>query len=264
MALGVLVPVLHGSAKPNQKPAQLVKYTETLPNSVIKIQMLPVPAGKIKIGAKTVDVKPFYMASTETVWEAFDLFTSSGKPSPAYDQTKYGPDVVARPSRSYILPDLGWGHHGFPAISLSITNVEMFCRWISSVTKKKYRLPTEAEWEYACRAGTGGPVKMDKSALDKVGWYAGNSKEVTHAVGKKAPNAWGFYDMYGNTGEWAYDLTGKSVVCGATFLDKAEKVLPSARQYWVPDWQDSDPQIPKSRWWLSDGPFCGFRIVCEP
>lgn len=226
--------------------------------------MVPIPGGTVKIGGKDVAVKPFYMAKTETAWEVFDVFLMSGPPSPSYDQTVFAADAVARPSKSYILPDLGWGHNGYPAISLSHTTVDMFCRWLSSVTKKKYRLPTEAEWELACRGGVTGDFKMDKATLDKQAWHAGNSDDVSHPIGKKDPNPFGLHDIFGNVGEWANDMEGKPVLCGGTFWDKAEDQTPGFRQRWSPQWQQSDPQLPKSRWWLSDGPFCGFRIVCEP
>ncbi len=247
-----------------QSQHALAPFTETLPNSVVKINMMPIPGGTIKIKGKVVSVKPFWIASTETPWEAFDVFLASGPPSKPYDQTPFGPDAIARPSKSYILPDLGWGHHGYPAINLSSTSVEMFCRWLSSVTKKKYRVPTEAEWEFACRDGAKSGWKMDKETLDKSAWHVGNSNSMTHPVGKKLPNKFGLYDMLGNVGEWATDMEGKPVVCGGAFDDTATDIKPDKRRYWDPTWQETDPQIPKSRWWLSDAPFAGFRLVCEP
>lgn len=226
--------------------------------------MIPIPGGTVNVGSKAVAVKPFWMARTETPWEAFDVFTASGPASPAYDQTDYKPDAIARPSHSYILPDLGWGHNGYPAINISITSAQMFCRWLASTAGKKYRLPTEAEWELACRAGAAGPWKIDKATLAKSAWYEDNSEHATHPVGKKIPNGFGLYDMLGNTGEWAFDLAGKPVLCGGTFLDPPAKIAPGTRRYQTPDWQETDPQLPKSRWWLSDGNFVGFRVACEP
>ncbi len=73
-----------------------------------------------------------------------------------------------------------------------------------------------------------------------------------------------FYDMYGNPGEWCTDMDGKIVLCGGTYLDGLTGLTPSMRRYFQPRWQETDPQFPKSRWWLSDGKFCGFRVVCEP
>jgi formylglycine-generating enzyme required for sulfatase activity len=248
-----------------QQPAEkLEPYTESLPNSAVKIEMIPIPGGTIKIGTQTVTVKPFWMAKTETPWEAFDAFTASGPASPAYDQTEYPPDAIARPSKSYILPDLGWGHNGYPAINVSFISTQMFCRWVASVTKKKYRLPTEAEWEWACRGGVTGPWKVDPKTLGKYAWFLGNSDKLTHPVGKKLPNKYGLHDILGNPGEWATDLQGKDVLCGGTFLDPAPRVTPTLRRRWSPKWQETDPQIPKSRWWLADGKFVGFRLVCEP
>jgi len=244
--------------------AKLEPFTETLPKSAVKIQMIPVLGGKIKIGDKIVEVKPYWMAQTETVWEAYDTFLSSGPPSKAYNQTEFTIDAIARPSKSYILPDLGWGHAGYPAINLSYTSAEMFCRWLSSVSKKKYRLPTEAEWELACRDGVNGEWKTDKDQVEKEAWFVGNSDQTTHPVGKKLANKLGLFDLLGNVGEWATDLEGKPVLCGGTFLDDIDKIVPGTRSYWSRKWQETDPQMPKSRWWLSDGSFVGFRLVCEP
>lgn len=269
-ALVVMGGVISGLMLPSATPVRaagapgLKPYSETLPNSVVKVDMVPIPGGTIKIGGKTITVKPFYMEKTETPWEVYDVFLGSGQPSPAYDQTEFPADAIALPSKSYILPDLGWGHEGYPVINVSSMSVDMFTRWMRSVTKKKYRLPTEAEWEFACRAGVMGPVKMDKATLDKIAWYANNSNGTTHPVGKKAPNKFGLYDMYGNTGEWATDLNGKFVLCGGTHRDGPAGMIPNMRRYWSPKWQETDPQIPKSRWWLADGRFVGVRLVCEP
>ena len=267
LASGLLISgfMIPSAAQPPAAPGgKLEPFTLTLPGSVVKMQMVPIPGGTVKIGARTVTVKPFWMARTETPWEAFDVFTASGPPSPAYDQTEYPPDAIARPSKSYILPDLGWGHNGYPAINLSFISTEMFCRWLSSATKQKYRLPTEAEWEHACRAGVAGPWRIDKALVEKTAWYAGNSSRTSHPVGKKLPNRWGLYDMFGNPGEWATDLEGKPVLCGGTFLDAPAGIIPGMRRRWSPKWQETDPQIPKSRWWLADAPFAGFRVVCDP
>lgn len=234
-------------------------YTETLDKNLVKIEMVPVPGGEVTIGTKKVAVKPFWIAKTETTWEAFDAFLLSGPASPAYDQSEFAADAVARPSKTYILADLGWGHLGFPVINVNITSALMFCRWLSKETNKRYRLPTEAEWEWACRQGD-----ADAPPLEKRAWNAGNAKRKTHPVAQLEPDKLGLYDMHGNVGEWATDLEGKPVLCGSTFQDDLAAATPGHRKRWEASWQQDDPQLPKSRWWLSNGPFVGFRIVREP
>ena len=242
----------------------LKSYSQTMPGSVVKIEMVAIPPGSLAADGKKVSVKPFWIANTETTWEAYDTFLASGTPSKAYDQTEFAPDAIARPSKSYILPDLGWGHHGYPVINVSSLSVTMFCRWLSAQTGKKYRLPTDTEWEYACRAGSTSSKPLLPAQADKVAWYAGNSDRKTHPVAKKLPNAWNLYDMEGNAGEWATDTEGKFVLCGGVFKDNPDRLLPTMRRHFIPAWQATDPQLPKSRWWLADGSFIGFRIVCEP
>ena len=95
----------------------------------------------------------------------------------------------------------------------------MLCRWLAAGTKKKYRLPTEAEWELACRAGVSGDWKLSPGDLDKTSWFAANSKGMTHPVGTKAPSKFGLYDMLGNVGNWATDMAGQPVLCGAAYSD---------------------------------------------
>ncbi|MBV6490667.1 MAG: hypothetical protein CNCCGFBP_01157 [Fimbriimonadaceae bacterium] len=236
-------------------------YVEKLPHSTVEFKMVAVPGGKVKIGEEEVEVAPFYMAATETAWELFDQFLLSGEPSRPYDQTDFAPDVIARPSRSYILPDLGWGHQGYPVINVSHTNVDMFCRWLRSVTGKKYRLPTEAEWQLAAESGWKAPLTAEQAAQRE--WFAGNSEYTTHPVGKLKSNPLGLHDLLGNVGEWALDLKGKPVLCGGDFMFEAADLKPTVRRYYSSDWQMTDPQLPKSRWWLADGWFVGFRLVCD-
>jgi formylglycine-generating enzyme required for sulfatase activity len=91
----------------------------------------------------------------------------------------------------------------FPVEQVSWIDAVEFCARLSQATGKTYRLPTEAEWEFACRAGTRGEYAGDD--LDEMGWYDGNSAKTTHAVGRKKPNGFGLYDMHGNVLEWCRD-----------------------------------------------------------
>lgn len=232
-------------------------YVEKLPSSTVEFKMVHVPGGPVRIGDKDIEVKPFFMGATEVTWDVFDQFLLSGEPSKPYEQKEFDADTIARPSRPYILPDLGWGHAGYPVINVHTTTVEMFLRWLRKTTGKKYRLPTEAEWQFAADV----PWTVELKHRE---WYADTSGDTTHPVGKKVPNGFGLYDILGNVGEWATDLSGKPVLCGGDFTYSAADLKPTVRRYWSLEWQVTDPQLPKSRWWLSDGWFVGFRVVCDP
>lgn len=241
------------------QPAKPVPYTEKIEGTVVTFNMLPVPAGEItmpdpaKKGAtKKVQVGPFYVAKTETTWDAYDAFRlgelNAVKP--------VGKDATSSPSSPYGEADRGYGHKGYPVINESYLGAVHYCKWLSAKTGKNYRLPSEAEWEYACRAGQPDPSSAQLSKCVVC------STDKTSPVGSKTPNAWGLFDTLGNVAEWAVDLSGKPVVCGGCFEDKPEKVKASSRKYQTEDWQANDPQDPKSKWWLSDGQFVGFRVIC--
>jgi formylglycine-generating enzyme required for sulfatase activity len=208
-------------------------------------------------------IKPFYLATTELMWEAADAYIYAldeerNQPPPG------GPDAVTRPSKPYLPPDRGFGHEGFPAITMSFQNAQQFCAWLTthaSVTSKRtFRLPTEAEWEHAA---TGGGSPFLPGELEDVAWFAGNSNGAPQRVGTKVPGAWGLRDMLGNVQEWCVAQDGAGVTRGGSYRDGPEKVNTTHREPYNRAWNASDPQIPKSRWWLADGPFVGFRVVCE-
>jgi formylglycine-generating enzyme required for sulfatase activity len=143
---------------------------------------------------------------------------------------------------------------------------EEFCRWLSKKTGKTYRLPTETEWAYACLAGVVDDKHVTPAELAKQAWSADNSDEKTHPVGTKTPNAWGLHDMAGNVAEWVTPVHGDKnalVVRGGSYNDPAEDVGCGARATQDEAWNETDPQDPKSKWWLSDAPFVGFRVVQE-
>ncbi len=241
-----------------ERPAS---YAETICGTLVKFDMIGIPAGEVVLAdpngegaARHIKVKPFWMGKTEVTWDEYDVFVYRlDEPAAPAD----GTDAISRPSKPYGTVDRGFGHKGYPVMNVTYHGAEQYCRWLSVKTGKKYRLPTEAEWEYACRAGVPEP---DKEHLGDFAWFW---QEKTQPVGKKSPNAWGLFDMLGNVGEWCADLCGKPVLCGGCYEDMAKDVRPSARRYQDASWQANDPQIPKSKWWLSDGPFAGFRVVRE-
>ncbi len=231
-------------------------YTEEVKGTTVSIAMVPVPGGIASGGAP---LRPFYMSATEIPWDVYDVWVFS------LDVPEGAADASTRPTKPYLLMDRGYGHQGFPAISVSYKGASEFCAWLSKKTGKKYRLPTEAEWEHACRAGTEGEYFFgDASKLGDHAWYAANSEQTTHPVGTKRPNAWGLRDMLGNASEWVTGADGEPTTAGGTFRDEAADVTATSREEPSRAWNASDPQIPKSVWWLADGGFVGFRVVCEP
>ncbi|MCH7960827.1 MAG: SUMF1/EgtB/PvdO family nonheme iron enzyme [Planctomycetes bacterium] len=249
----------------------LQPYTEIVPGSVRDLDMLAIPGGTITIKdpenagrTRAVEVGPFWIATYEITWDQYDPFVFEDM-EPDWE-TERDADAFSRPSKPYIPPDLGFGHDGYPVISASFQGAEEFCKWLSFRTGRNYRLPTEAEWEWACRAGSDAAYSFgdDAARLGEFAWYDANSELVTHPVGEKKPNAWGLYDVHGNAGEWCVDLAGKPVILGGGQPHSAEQLRCEGRLYQDSSWNMTDPQIPKSPWWLSDCPFSGFRVIRVP
>lgn len=240
--------------------------TETIPGTTVQLSFIPIPAGKVTITdpadptkAREVDIKPFYLSATEVTFDAYDIFVYR------LDESDPIPDADAatKPSKPYIPPDRGFGHAGYAAIGMSFKGASEFCAWLSTKTGHSYRLATEAEWEYATRAGSTSPHGIDAASLADHAWFKVNAAEKTHPVATKKPNAWGLFDTLGNAAEWVIGHDGKPVTKGGSFKDDAAELEITDRVKQSPAWNASDPQIPKSKWWLADCSFVGFRIVRE-
>jgi formylglycine-generating enzyme required for sulfatase activity len=255
-------------------PAQNTRkpYVETIPGTAVKFEMVPIPAAPVSVAdvrggaAGQKKVKALWMGKTEVTWDAYDIFAFRLDQSQAEQARGAAPntaDATSRPSKPYGAPDRGFGHQGYAAIGMTYQAAQEYCRWLSGKTGKKYRLPTEAEWEYAARAGMPKAGPLPKSELDKYAWYWDNAEDKTQPVGTKLPNAWGLHDMLGNVAEWCAGAGGKPVVRGGSYNDKADDVHAGARAVQTPEWNATDPQNPKSKWWLADAPFVGFRVVRE-
>ncbi len=286
-------------AKSEADNAKTDGYTEIVPGTEFSFDMIGIPEGKFIMGSLTselnrkadegpqreVELDAFYMGKYELTWELFELFFKQNKELfVKLDNDKVITiDAITRPSPPYEDPSYGMGKEGYPAVSMSTYSALVFCKWLSTVTGKLYRLPTEAEWEYAARAGSSAAYSFgdDVNQLDGYAVYRGNSNNVYAKVGTKKPNAWGLYDMHGNAAEWTLDeykedaystLDSKNpwatpmvihprVYRGGSWDDDADKLRSASRTGSTLKLQKRDPQIPKSFWWFTDSNYVGFRLV---
>jgi formylglycine-generating enzyme required for sulfatase activity len=269
-------------------------YKVTIPNTTVAYEMHPIAAGEFLMGSASPDAKPdeqpqhkvkldaFWMQAHEVTWDAYLMFMFA-------DQANEGAnpdtlvDALSRPTAPHLEMSFGRGNQGFPAISMTQHAANKFAQWLSAKTGEYYRLPTEAEWEYACRAGSeqGTPA----GPLGEYAWYRANSATSAfpsgtyHLVGTKKPNAWGLHDMLGNVMEWTLDQyapytaeptenpwvkSTKSyphVARGGSWNDDEALVTCTARVRSHPTWKKRDPQLPKSVWYMTDAQWLGFRLV---
>ena len=272
-------------------------YNLNIPGSAIQCKMMPVKAGSFLMGSnateknrkpdegpqRNIDISAFWMDANEVTRDAFDIFYADQTTS---ENSKV--DAVTRPSPQYIDFSKGMGKEGgYPVNSLSQYAAIMYCRWLYTKTGIFYRLPTEAEWEYACRAGSTTTYYFgnDEKQLEKYAWFNNNSNQKFQKTGLKLPNAWGLYDMLGNVSEWTLDHYQErrmdslqentadpfvkpsmsrypKSVRGGSFNEEANELRSAARFKSDPSWNRRDPQIPKSKWWLTDASSVGFRIIC--
>lgn len=268
-------------------------YTATIPNSDVSFQMVPIPGGEFRMGTPDsekghrkdegpvhpVKVAPFWMSAHEVTWDEYRLFMFAKQAGESTKDERI--DAVSRPTRPYVEMSFGMGINGFPAISMTQHAANKYAEWLSAKTGQFYRLPTEAEWEYACRAGatTAYPWGDDPKLLADYAWFDDNADGKYQKVAAKKPNAWGLYDMLGNVMEWTLDQyapypAGASgggwvksmksyphAVRGGSWADGAEKCRCGTRVPSDASWKQQDPQLPKSIWYHTDAQWLGFRLV---
>ncbi|MDA0283214.1 MAG: SUMF1/EgtB/PvdO family nonheme iron enzyme [Planctomycetota bacterium] len=309
----LLVVLFFGSVQPStaadsvaEKPA-MKPYVETLSGVDVSFDMVPIPGGEFMLGSPSteanrkddegpqvkVKIEPFWMGKYEVTWDEYDIWSFrldiQRRNIAGAEPTKLDAvaDAVTRPTPPYTDMTFGMGHDGYPAICMTQHAAKMYCRWLSEKTGHFYRLPTEAEWEYACRAGKTTAYSFGDSPddLGDFGWYYDNSDEQYHKTGLKKPNPWGLYDMHGNVSEWVLDRydpewysdiasrgAAKSplnvptdmyprIVRGGSWDDDADGLRSASRYASDPEWKFQDPQIPKSIWYHTDALHVGFRIV---
>ena len=310
----ILFCLLSASSTPSSTEAQTVQsgehVTQTIPGTMVSFDVVLLPGGSFEVGSpldepgrdedegpqRTVTIRPFWMGTTEVTHEAFSIFRDRSRDDDirADPGRPFDADAVTRPSPPYEDPAHGMGGPGRPATGMTRAAALHFARWLSEKTGRLYRLPTEIEWEYACRAGhedafgLGVAYQEDPesiaSLLSKHAWFEVNSDGSLRDVGTLAPSSWGLYDLLGNAAEWTlrpYDddrysslgdapatgtepgtsTRGRGVVRGGAFDDDLRHLRCADRFEETSAWKRRDPQIPKSRWWNTDSPHVGIRLV---
>ncbi len=273
----------------NQAHEAAQPYSVTIPNTTVSYSMAPVPAGHFMMGSTRkpdeqppheVSLDAFWMQAHEVTWDEYRLFMFANQAGEIANKD-VTVDAVSRPTRPYVEMSFGMGINGFPAISMTQHAANKYAEWLSAKTGEFYRLPTEAEWEYACRAGTTTPYYFgaDASQLKDYAWYAADSGGKYQKVATKKPNAWGLYDTLGNVMEWTLDAYAPYKpgaqsdpwvkptapypisVRGGSWNDPADQVTCTARVASDPSWKQQDPQLPKSIWYETDAQWLGFRLI---
>ncbi len=264
-------------------------YSVTIPNTTVSYPMVPIAAGHFTMGSVAkpneqppheVTVNAFWMQAHEVTWDEYRLFMFANQAGELANKDETV-DAVSRPTRPYVEMSFGMGINGFPAISMTQHAANKYAEWLSAKTGEFYRLPTEAEWEYACRAGATTPYYFgsDASELKDYAWYSVDSGGKYQKVATKKPNAWGLYDMLGNVEEWTLDAYAPykpgpqtdpwikpaapypMSVRGGSWNDPADQVTCAARVGSDASWKQQDPQLPKSIWYETDAQWLGFRLI---
>ena len=284
--------------------AQQENYKERIPGSNAMLPMVYIESGTFTMGSPKSEkghfgdegpqhqasIDGFWMGQFEITWDLYNLFVSreiDGNQvlKTTNDEVQVDVYAVSGATIPYVEMSFGMGIDNYPAICMTQLAAVKFCEWLSAMTGNFYRLPTEAEWEYACRAGTETAYSFgdDSSQLSDYAWYGENSNDKYQKVGTKKANTLGLYDMHGNVAEWtldqyiptAYRKRNKlvanpleegekvysKVVRGGSWMDNPNRLRSAARRPSSKKWKRRDPQIPKSKWWHTDAPFVGFRVV---
>ena len=241
------------SDRPGSEDSTRTGFRQEVDGSTFVIELVPFTAPAEGGGTRTLHV-----STTEIPWELFDVFVYGTDKADGKSNEKA--DAVTKPTKPYIGMDREFGHVGFPVISPSFLSAKQFCEWLSAKTGRAYRLPTAAEWTALCEQSGVDPKNCGDHA-----WVKENSNEKTHKLASKKADKLGLFDLFGNACEWVDDGSKLGVVAGGSYLDSMADLGCGVFQPCKPvEWNEIDPQFPKSKWWYSSGGFVGFRVVCEP
>jgi len=322
LATAIVAGVVHASAAADTRARSVLKvenadgkteaamkpYTDVIEHADITFDMVPIPGGTFVMGSpesekhrtndegaqRTVRIAPFWMGKYEVTWDEFEvwmfdldiLHRKLKRVEPNQRDKAANEYQLSQPSQPYSDMTFGMGKSGYPAICMTQLAARVYCMWLTEKTGRYYRLPTEAEWEYACRAGTTTAYSFgdNPKELGDYAWYYDNADEKYQKVGKKKPNPWGLYDMHGNVAEWVLDQYSPNgygdtaatalvnplvipaklyprTVRGGSWDDDPDRCRSAARAGSTPEWKAQDPQIPQSTWYHTDATYVGFRIV---
>lgn len=300
---------------PDSEPAAMKTYDQQVKRvEGGSFTMVPIAGGEYLEGSpnsetlrkpdegpqRKISIEPFWMGKLEITWDLYRPFMENGQSrnkdgtlnrdsdqttseSPQVQGTETLNDTITQPTPPYVPMhfQMGDGYSkDYPAVGMTQHAASQFCKWLSEQTGNFYRLPTEAEWEYACRAGTTTTYSFgeDPAQLGDYAWYSSNSEYQYQKVGTKKPNPWGLYDMHGNVSEHVIDQylpdaytknlpwqppvnRYPTVVRGGNWNVDPADLRSAARTPSHPAWKIQDPQIPKSIWYFTDAPWLGFRVV---
>lgn len=293
----------------------MVPYKVTIPGTEVSFWMEPIPGGEYVMGSpetesgredvegpqKKVKVAPFWMARLEVTWKEYNQFISLYDAFKSFEENGLRPvteenevDAITAPTPLYE-PSFTYEYGKdpeLPAVTITQYSAKQYSKWISAITDMQFRLPTEAEWEYACRGGatTAFHFGDDESKLGEYAWFIDNTGDGGQRKGgQKKPNPWGLYDMHGNVAEWVldnlepYEVTD-TAFDGATWVTKPDldpRVVrggswefeayqcrcasrlgsDSSQDEW--GWREYDPNVPASPWWFTSDPArgVGFRLI---
>lgn len=260
-------------------------YIEKIPGTAAAFELVAIPGGSIVIGspldesdrgpqalpAKKVTLKSFWMARCEAAWAEYVPYVFFEPAEVLRDEDKIegvvDRDGISHPSKPYGSIYRGYGEKGYPAIGMSLGAATQYCRWLSKKTSRHYRLPTEEEWEYACRAGATTVYfwGQDSVPAKDYGWFKDNSGDppVPHPIGKLKSNPFGLCDIVGNVAEWCAPTSPEAphVARGGSFENEAAQLRCAARLIETPEWSELEPESPRGIWWLRGTDFVGFRVV---
>jgi len=290
----------------------MVPYEAKIPGTEVTFRMIPIPGGEYVMGSpateadrkadegpqRKVIVEPFWMGECEVTWSEYTRYMELYRSLKEFESRRLRKvtaenriDAITAPTPLY-QPDFTFEFGADPkqpAVSMTQYAAKQYTKWLSAITTQQYRLPTEAEWEYACRAGSTTAYSFgdDAAMLDEFAWHEANTNEEgTRLVRQKKPNAWGLYDMHGNVAEWVidgyapYEPQDQPIAAAADWVrtDKPDPRVVRGGSWAFPAaecrsssrlgsddkaWKEYDPNLPRSPWWYTTDPArgVGFRLL---